>query len=161
MSSVLENIYFWATGTQDPAQVTLGRELGRISDAAVIDLPALCHIRRNIQLQEQAYLQLPNPADRKDVPELRLEYQQSCNNEQFVITFLGQGDADRIFIFGTNQSLQLWQWKTGSLMKFLRFVWRYFFRYTLIMYKLTVFMLCSQTKQKGFILDYSEKYNSM
>ena len=46
-----------ATETQDPAQVTLGRELGGISEAAVIGgiseaaaitLPALHHIRRNI-----------------------------------------------------------------------------------------------------------------
>ena len=35
-----------------------------------------------------------------------LEYQQSCTNEQFLMSGGGQGDVDRIFIFGINQSLQ-------------------------------------------------------
>ena len=64
------------------------------------------HIR-NIRLERQANQQLPIPANREDVPELPLQYQRSYANEQFLIFDSGQGDADRIFIFGTNQSLQL------------------------------------------------------
>ena len=58
-------------------------------------------------MQRQANQQLPIPANREDVPELPLQYQRSYANEQFLIFDSGQGDADRIFIFGTNQSLQL------------------------------------------------------
>ena len=78
-----------------------------MSEAAAINLPALHHIRRNIRLQRQANQQLPNPANRDDVPELPLKYQRSWAIEQFLIFESGQGDADRIFIFGTDQSLQL------------------------------------------------------
>ena len=55
-------------------------------------------------MQRQGNQQLPSPANREDVP---LQYQRSYANEQFLIFDSGQGDADRIFIFGTNQSLQL------------------------------------------------------
>ena len=104
---VRANIKRRATETQDPAQVVLGRELGGISEAGAINLPALHHIRRNIWFQWQVNQQLRNPANREDVPELPIEYQQSWANEQFLIFDSGQGDADRIFIFRTNQSLQL------------------------------------------------------
>ena len=104
---VRANIKRRATETQDPSQVVLGRELGGISEAGAINLPALHHIRRNIWFQRAVNQQLPNPANREDVPELPIEYQQSWANEQFLIFDSGQGDADRIFIFRTNQSLQL------------------------------------------------------
>ena len=107
IAKVRANVKRRATETQDPVQVILGRELGGISEAAAINLPALHHIRRNIRLQRQANQQLPIPANREDVPELPLQYQRSYANEQFLIFDSGQGDADRIFIFGTNQSLQL------------------------------------------------------
>ena len=106
-AKVRANIKRRATETRDPAQVILGIELGGISEAAAINLPALHHIRRNIRLQRQVNQQLPIPANREDVPELPLQYQRSYANEQFLIFDSGQGDADRIFIFGTNQSLQL------------------------------------------------------
>ena len=107
IAKVRANIKRRATETQDPAQVILGIELGGISEAAAINLPALHHIRRNIRLQRQVNQQLPIPANREDVPELPLQYQRSYANEQFLIFDSGQGDADRISIFGTNQSLQL------------------------------------------------------
>ena len=74
-AKVRANIKRRATETQDLAQVILGIELGGILEAAVINLPALHHIRRNIRLQRQANQQLPIPANREDVPELRLQYQ--------------------------------------------------------------------------------------
>ena len=107
ISKVRANIQRRATETQDPAQIILGRELGGISEAAAINLPALRHIRRNIRLQRQANQQLPIRANREDVPELPLQYQRFYANEEFLIFDSRQGDADRIFIFGTNQSLQL------------------------------------------------------
>ena len=91
-----------ATETQGPAQVILGIELGGISEVAAIILPALHHIRRNIRLQRQANQQLPIQANREYVPKLSIQYQRSYANEQFLIFDSGQGDADRIFIFGTN-----------------------------------------------------------
>ena len=94
IAKVRANIKRRATETQDPAQVILGIELGGISEAA-------------IRLQRQVNQQLPIPANREDVPELPLQYQRSYANEQFLIFDSGQGDADKIFIFGTNQSLQL------------------------------------------------------
>ena len=137
IAKVRANIKRRATETQDPAQVILGRELGGISKVAAINLPALHHIRRNM-LQRQANPQLPIPANREDVPELPLQYQRSHANEQFLICGSGQGDTDKIFIFGTNQSPQI------------RFVLRYFFRSKLFTHKLTdafspAFTLSSQT----------------
>ena len=107
IAKVRANIKRRAAETEAPAQVILGRELRGISEAAAINLQALHHIRRNIRLQRQAKQQLPNLAEGEDVPELPLEYQRSCANEQFLIFYCGQGDADRIFIFRTNISLQL------------------------------------------------------
>ena len=46
------------------------REPEGISEAVAINLPALHHIRRNIQLLRQANQQLTNRANIKDVPEL-------------------------------------------------------------------------------------------
>ena len=137
IAKVRANIKRRATETQDPAQVILGRELGGISKVAAINLPALHHIRRNM-LQRQANPQLPIPTNREDVPELPLQYQRSHANEQFLICGSGQGDTDKIFIFGTNQSPQI------------RFVLRYFFRSKLFTHKLTdafspAFTLSSQT----------------
>ena len=59
IAKVSANIKRRATGTQDSAQVILGRELGGISKAAAIHLPVLYHIRKNIRLQKQANQQLP------------------------------------------------------------------------------------------------------
>ena len=55
--------------------------------------------------------------------------------------------------------------KTGLVMELLRFVPRYFFRYTLFTHKLMdvfsrEFTLCFQTKPKKFISDYLEKLNN-
>ena len=70
IAKVRANIKRRARETQDPVQVILERELGGISEAAAVNLPALHHIRWNIQLQRQANQQLPSPANRKDVPEI-------------------------------------------------------------------------------------------
>ena len=95
MTKVRANIKRRATHV--PAQVILGGQLGGISEAAAINLPAL---RRNIRLQRQANQQLPNPTNRQDVPELPLEYQRSDANEQFLIFDSGQGDAERSLACG-------------------------------------------------------------
>ena len=86
-----------------------------------------------MRLQSQANHQLPSPANREDAPELPFQYQQSHANEQFLIFVSVQGDADRIFIFGTNQSLQLLSQSQNWFGEgtFLRFVPRCFFRYAL------------------------------
>ena len=81
IAKVRANIKRKATETQYPAQVILGIELGEISEAVAINLPALYHIRRNIQLQRQANQKPPIPANREDVPELFLQYQRSYANE--------------------------------------------------------------------------------
>ena len=89
-------------------------------------------------MQRQVNQQVPTPAKREYAPESLLKYQRSYANEQFLIFDCGQGDADSIFIFGTNQSLQLLShpqnWFGDGTF---RFAPRYFFRYTLIMHKLT------------------------
>ena len=56
-----------------------------------------------MRLQRQVNQQLPNQANREDNLEIPLECQRSCANEQFLIFDSGQGDVDRIFVFG-NQS---------------------------------------------------------
>ena len=165
IAKVRANIKGRATETQDPAQVMLGIKLGGISEAAAFNLQALHHIRRNIRLQRQANQQLLIPANREDVPELPLQYQRSYANEQFLILDSGLCNADRIFIFGTNQSLQLLS-QPQNWFGNRPFVPRYFLRYTLFTHKLTdafflACTLCSQTKLKKLIPDYSEKLNNM
>ena len=64
-------------------------------------------MKTGVLIHRQVNQRLSNPANREDVLELPLEYEQSCANEQFLIFYGGLGDADRIFIFGTNQSHQI------------------------------------------------------
>ena len=106
----------------------LGIELGGISEAAAINLPAMHHIRRNMWLQRQADQQLPIPANREDVPELPLQYQRSYANEQLLIFDSGQGDAEFSSLEQTKVSNYFHSHKTGLVMELLRLVPRYFFR---------------------------------
>ena len=58
-------------------------------------------------MQRQDNQQPPIPANTEDVPELPLQYQQYYANERFLKFDSGQDDADIIFIFETNHSVQL------------------------------------------------------
>ena len=53
IAKVRANIKRRATESQYPVQVILGRVFGGIWEAAVINLPALFHVRRNILLQHR------------------------------------------------------------------------------------------------------------
>ena len=146
-----------ATETQGPAQVILGIEIGGISEVAAINLPALHHIRRNIRLQRQANQQLPIQANREYVPKLSIQYQRSYANEQFLIFDSGQGMLIEFSsLEQTKVSNYFHSHKNVLVIELLRFVPRYFFRYSLLTHKLTdafspVFTLCSQTKLKKLI----------
>ena len=89
-------------------------------------------------MQKQANQQLLNPANRENVPVLRLEYQRSCCNEQFLIFDSGQEMLTEFPSFEqTEVSNYFHSHETGLVMELLRFAPRYFFRYTLFIHKLT------------------------
>ena len=138
ISKVRANIKRKATETQDLAQAILERELGGESEAAAINLPALHHIRRIIRLQRQANQQLPSPANRQDVLALSSQYQWSYTNEQYLIFDSGQVMLIEFSSLElTKVSNYFHSHKTSLMMELLRFVSRYFFKYTLFNHKLT------------------------
>ena len=129
---VRANIKRRATETQDPTQVILGRKLGGISKVSVINWPALHHMRRNISLQRQANQQLPNPATQNST--LNINVLAPMNS------FL-HSTVDKVMLIDvsaleqTKVSSYFHSHKIGLVMEALRFVHRYFFRYTLFIHK--------------------------
>ena len=79
-----------------------------ISPTAAVNLPNLEHLRRTIHSQRHgAGDVMPEPVNRQAIPLLPMEYQQTSVDERFLLFDSGGDDNDRIFVFGTNQALQL------------------------------------------------------
>lgn len=93
--------------TNDTCQQILGSELQNISQSAAVNLPQLNSIRRNIRAQRQDRNVLPTPLRRQDIPVLPQQYQVTAAGDQFLLFDSGVGDAERIFIFATQQGLRL------------------------------------------------------
>jgi len=93
--------------TFDTTQRILTDELQGISATAAVNLPNVEHLRRTIRSQRHgAGNMLPKPVNRQAIPFLPLEHQQTSLGERFLL-FDSEVDLDRIFIFGTDQALQL------------------------------------------------------
>ena len=50
---------------------------------------------------------MPEPVNRQAIPSLPMEYQQTSVGQRFLLFDSGVDDHDRIFVFGTDQALQL------------------------------------------------------
>jgi hypothetical protein len=96
-----------AETTNDTCQQILGVELQRISQSAAVQLPQILHIKRCIRSQRQVRNILANPQRREDIPILPQQYQLTNNGDQFLLFDSGVEVADRIFIFATQQGLDL------------------------------------------------------
>jgi len=93
--------------TFDTTQRILTDELQGISATAAVNLPNVEHLRRTIRSQRHgAGNMLPKPVNRQAIPFLPLEHQQTSLGERFLL-FDSEVDLNRIFIFGTDQALQL------------------------------------------------------
>ena len=130
--------------TQDLLLFSLGIKHGAISEAATISIPYLFHIRKKwgykCKLIRNYLIQL--------IEKMSLNSPFNINDFMFLIFDSGQGDADIIFIFGSNQG----------------FPTDYFQIYTIhAQIKKCIplaFALCSQTKPKELILTYPEKLSN-
>ena len=79
-----------------------------ISPTAAVNLPNAEHLRRRIRSQRHgAGDVMPEPVNRQAIPLLPMEYHQTSVDERFYLFESGGDDNDRIFVFGTNQALQL------------------------------------------------------
>lgn len=96
-----------AESTNDSTQQIMVGELQGISEAAAVNLPNVEHMRRTVRSQKRNEGDMPEPPNRNAIPELPMEYQQTCTGERFLIYDSGIDDANRIFIFGTDHALHL------------------------------------------------------
>ena len=88
-------------------QQILADELQGLSEVASVNLPSMEHLRRTIRSQRHEHNNIPQPVHREDIPVLPLLYQQTSTGEPFLLYDSGIGDVNRIFIFATNQALDL------------------------------------------------------
>ena len=94
--------------TFDTTQRILTDELQGISPTAAVNLPNVEHLRRTISSQRHgAGDMIPEPVNRQPIPLLPMEYQQTSVGERFLLFDSRVDDHDRIFVFGTDQALQL------------------------------------------------------
>ena len=110
-----------ASTTQDTTQQISGTELANLTSTVAVNLPNLSNLRRNILLQRQEKNILPNPLRKEDVPMLVLEYQMTGTSERFLLFDSGVGDLDILFIFATNNGINMLanssQWFGGGTLK--------------------------------------------
>ena len=78
-----------------------------MTPTAAVNLPNLSNCRRNIRRQRQEKTILPNPLSKEDVPVLPYEYQIIGAGERFLPFDGGVGDINKMFIFATNDAIEL------------------------------------------------------
>ena len=74
---------------------------------AATNLPNLSNLRRNIRRQQQEQNVLANPPKKEDVPVLPHEYQMTGTGKRFLFFDIGVGDVNRMFIFATNDGIDM------------------------------------------------------
>ena len=74
---------------------------------AATNLPNLSNLRRNIRRQQQEQNVLANPPKKEDVPVLPHEYQMTGTGKRFLFFDTGVGDVNRMFIFATNDGIDM------------------------------------------------------
>ena len=89
----------------DTTQQILGTELANLAPTAAVNTN-LSNFRRNIrQRQEQNFLS--NPLRKEDVPMLPHEYKMTGAAKRFLLSDSGVGDINRMFIFATNDGVDM------------------------------------------------------
>ena len=87
--------------TEEPPQQILGREMENLSQAAVVKMVPQRFIHRAVRRVRQAnHAPIPIPTDRSTLA-LPEEYTTLSNGEIFLLHDSGNGDVNRILIFGT------------------------------------------------------------
>ena len=81
--------------------------MANLTPTAAVNLPNLSNLRRNIRRQRQEQNILPNPPRKEDVPVLPHEYQMTGTGERFLLFDSGVGDINRMFIFATNDGIDM------------------------------------------------------
>jgi len=89
--------------SQEVPQNVLADKLGTASAAAVANLPCVENMKRTIRSQRRED-HPPNPIARAAIPELPQPYQNTLNNERFLLFDSGPGDDNRILVFATDQA---------------------------------------------------------
>ena len=67
-----------------------------------VNLPAIGHMPRTIRNRRRMNQRPGNPANRAAIPEIPMVYQQTANNEQFLLFDSGFGDDNQMLIFASN-----------------------------------------------------------
>ena len=107
LTTVRASIKRKVSTTHDTTQQILGIELANLTPTAAVNLPNLSNLRRNIRRQRQEQNILPNPLKKEDVPVLPHEYQLSRTGKRFLLFDSGVGDITRMFIFPTNDGIDM------------------------------------------------------
>ena len=146
-----------AETTHETGQQILAGELQGLSEVASVNLPSMEHLRRTIRSQRHEHNNIPQPVHREGIPVLPLLYQQTSTGEPFLLYDSGIGDVNRIFIFATNQALDLLansdDWFCDGTFKVCR---KYFSNFTPSTQKkisvyFPVLLLCWQIKRRPLI----------
>ena len=121
LTKVRASIKRKASTTYDTTQQILGTDLANLAPSVTVNLPNLSNLRRNILRQRQEQNTLPNPPRKEDVPVLAHEYQMTGTSERFLLFDSGAGDLDIMFIFATNNGIDMFsnssQWFVGDSFK--------------------------------------------
>lgn len=96
-----------STSNETPQQV-LAAELQNVTEAAIVSLPCLNNVRRNIRRQRENNNDMPPiPASREDMPVLPDDFQRTERGDRFLLFDSGVGDVNRIIIFATDNAISL------------------------------------------------------
>ena len=91
--------------TEETPQQIILNAVARLNDHAVVTMPAVHQIHRDIRQQKKrAGNPIPVPQDR--FFDIHPEYQQTAAGEAFLLHDTGNGD-NRILVFPTNENIQL------------------------------------------------------
>ena len=107
LTKVCASIKEKASTTHDTTQKILGTELANLTLIAAVNLPNLSNLRCNIRRQRQEQNILPNPPRKEDMRVLPHEHQMTGTGESFLLFDSGVGDINRMFIFATNDGIDM------------------------------------------------------
>ena len=96
-----------ASTTHNTTQQILSTELANLTSTAAVNPPNLSNLRRNIRHQRQEQNILLNPPRKEDAPVFPHEYQMTGTGERFFRFDSGARDIYRMFIFATNDGIDM------------------------------------------------------
>ena len=107
IAKVKANLKRKAETTHDTSRQILAAELQNIPEDAAVNLPSMNTLSRNIRAARQERDLPQNPLNRQAIPILPNNYQVTSTGDQFLAYDSGVGDANRILIFASPQSIRL------------------------------------------------------